>query len=389
MEQKILGKVLSQIKHGTLNITFWDGKKRSFGSGEPSVNVRIQNPGILQKAIKSPSLVFGEAYMNGDIELDSPLEDVITFAELNPISFRMGRQWGRLRGLNKNKKSKQAQYIAHHYDIGNDFYKLWLDATMNYSCAYFKSPEDSLETAQRQKTELILRKLQLKPGMSLLDIGSGWGYLLVTAAKQYKVKGLGVSLSHEQVQFAQALAKREGVDKLVTFRYLNYQDIPPQKKFDRVVSVGFFEHVGRDNLANYFTAVDRHLVSNGISVLHTITHQDESPSDPWIDKYIFPGGYIPSVRETTNLIAKHGFCQYDYENLGQHYGMTIERWLNSYEHNQSNVINMYDARFYRMWRLYLIGAMLTFKTGSAGLSQWTFKKGKDPAWPLTRQYLYK
>jgi cyclopropane-fatty-acyl-phospholipid synthase len=389
MEQKILSKVLSQIKHGSLRVTFWDGREQLFGSGDPGVAVRIQSPGILRKAIKNPSLIFGEAYVNGDIELGGSLEDVIKFAELNPVKLQLGRTASQLRGLNKNKKSKQAQYIAQHYDIGNDFYKLWLDPTLSYSCAYFRSPLDSLETAQRQKTEYILRKLQLKPGMELLDIGSGWGYLLVAAAKRYQITGLGVSLSREQVAYAQEFAKREGVDKLVTFKYLNYQDLPQHMEFDRVVSVGFFEHVGRNNLADYFAVVNRHLAPDGISVLHSITHQSESPSDPWIDKYIFPGGYIPSVRETTNLIAQHGFYQFDYENLGQHYGLTIERWLQSYEQNKSNVINMYDERFYRMWRLYLIGAMLAFTTGSASLSQWIFKKGQDPAWPLTREYLYK
>jgi cyclopropane-fatty-acyl-phospholipid synthase len=389
MEQKILTKVLSQIKHGTLHIIFWDGSEQSFGKGAPEISVHIKNSGILQKAVRNPSLVFGEAYMNGDIELRSPLEDVIAFAELNPMNLGLTNWLGRTYAHNKNKKTKQAKYIAHHYDIGNEFYKMWLDPTMNYSCAYFKSPKNSLETAQRNKTEHILRKLQLKPGMRLLDIGSGWGYLLVQAAKKYKVKGYGVTLSHEQVSFANELAKREGVDKLVTFKYLNYQDIPRTEKFDRVVSVGFFEHVGRDNLGDYFTAVSRHLVPNGVSVLHSITHKDESPSDPWIDKYIFPGGYIPSVRETTSLIAENGFYMYDYENLGQHYGMTIEHWLRSFERHKSAVIAMYDERFYLMWRLYLIGAMLTFKTGNASLSQWIFKNGKDPAWPLTREYLYK
>ena len=389
MEQKILSKVLSQVKHGSLHMTFWDGTQRHFGGGSPEVSIRLQNRGILSKAIRNPSLVFGEAYMNGDIEMASPLTDVMAFAELNPMNLEFGKRWGRGHGLNQNKKSKQAKYIAQHYDLGNDFYALWLDPTMTYSCAYFTSATVSLETAQHQKTEHLLSKLQLKPGMQLLDIGSGWGHLLVAAAKQYKIKGVGVSLSHEQVDYAQALAKREGVDKLVTFKYLNYQDIPKHQIFDRIVSVGFFEHVGRDNLANYFEALDRHLVPNGISVLHSITHQVESPIDPWIDKYIFPGGYIPSVRETTNLITQYGFCQYDYENLGQHYGLTIERWLSNYEHHKSKVISMYDERFYRMWRLYLIGAMITFKTGSSSLSQWIIKKGQDPAWPLTREYLYR
>jgi cyclopropane-fatty-acyl-phospholipid synthase len=388
MEQKILNKVLSQIRHGTLNVTFWDGRKESFGKGAPQVDIRINSSGILRKAIRNPSLVFGESYMNGDIELLSPLADMLELARLNPLNLEFGNLLGRMRGLNKNKKTNQAKYIAHHYDIGNEFYELWLDSTMSYSCAYFESPKDSLEKAQRQKTDHILRKLQLKPGMQLLDIGSGWGYLLVTAAKKYKVKGLGVSLSHEQVKFAQALAKREGVDKLVKFKYLNYQDIPSTKKFERIVSVGFFEHVGRNNLDNYFKALDRHLLPDGISVLHSISHKDESSTDPWVDKYIFPGGYLPSVRETTSLMANHDFYLFDYENLGQHYGMTIEKWLASYERNKSKITSMYDERFYRMWHLYLIVAMLTFKTGSSGLSQWTFKKGKNPSWPLTRKYIY-
>lgn len=389
MEQKIRSRILSQIKHGTLNITFWDGRKESYGHGPPRADICIKRQGILRRAIRNPSLVFGESYMNGDIELLSPLEDVLEFGRLNPVSLEVGSWLGKAHLRNKNKKSKQAKYIAHHYDIGNEFYKMWLDPTMSYSCAYFESAKDSLETAQRQKTEHILKKLQLEPGMKLLDIGSGWGYLLVTAAKKYGVKGLGVSLSREQVAFAQELAKSEGVAKLVKFKYMNYQDIPPKDKFERIVSVGFFEHVGRSNLSDYFTAINRHLLPDGISVLHSITHQDETPADPWIDKYIFPGGYIPSVRETTSLIAKHGFYMFDYENLGQHYGMTIEKWLEGFERNKSKVINLYDERFYRMWELYLIGAMMTFKTGSSSLSQWTFKNGKNPEWPLTRKHLYR
>jgi len=388
MERKILVKILSQIKHGTLHITFWDGKEETFGSGNPKVRIKINTPGILRKALRKPSLVIGEAYMNSDIELDSSLEDILEFAELNPLNLEIGNQLGKLKGLNKNKKTKQAKFIAHHYDVGNDFYKLWLDPSMSYSCAYFHSPKDSLETAQRQKIEHILRKLQLTKDTQLLDIGSGWGHLLIAAAKIYKTKGFGVSLSKEQVTYANKLAKSEGVDKLVQFKYMNYQDIPNKKQFDRIVSVGFFEHVGRGNLNDYFKVVDQHLAPNGISVLHSISHKDESPTDPWFDKYIFPGGYIPSVPETTSLIAKNGFYLFDYENLGQHYGMTVEKWLRAYQKNKSQVIDMYDERFYRMWELYLVGAMMTFKTGSSGLSQWTFKKGKDPTWPLTRAFLY-
>lgn len=388
MEQQILSTVLRQIKHGTLHVTFWDGKVRTFGNGKPEVNVTIKESGILKRALKDPSLAFGEAYVDGTIEINSPLDDAVKLAEMNPMKLYGGEAWRRMRQYNENKKPKQAEYIAHHYDRGNEFYKLWLDPTMSYSCAYFEKRTDSLETAQRQKTDHILRKLQLQPGMELLDIGSGWGFLLVEAAKKYKVKGLGVTLSKEQVGYAQDLAKREGVDSLVEFQYLNYQDIPKKDQFDRIVSVGFFEHVGRDNLADYFKILDRHLRPGEISVLHAITHREETPSDPWIDKYIFPGGYIPSVRETTSLIAQYGFTLFDYENLGQHYAMTIEKWRHNYEKSKDKVIALYGERFYRMWQLYLIGAMMTFKIGNAGLSQWTFKKGQDPTWPLTRAYLY-
>ncbi|MEO8105151.1 MAG: cyclopropane-fatty-acyl-phospholipid synthase family protein [Candidatus Saccharibacteria bacterium] len=389
MEQKILSTVLSQIKHGTLETTFWDGTTRTFGHGSPQVAVLLRTPGFLRRAVKNPSLAFGEAYINGDIEVVSPMEDVLKLAELNPLKLESGNRRRQLRGLNKNKKSNQAAFVAHHYDLGNEFYKLWLDSTMSYSCAYFKRHSDSLQTAQQQKTAHILRKLQLTAGSELLDIGSGWGYLLVSAAKLYGVRGLGISLSQEQVNYSQELAKHEHVENLVTFEYLNYQDIPKDKQFDRIVSVGFFEHVGRNNLADYFVALNRHLRPDGISVLHSITHQDESPSDAWIDKYIFPGGYIPSVRETTNLIAEHGFQMFDYENLGQHYGLTIDRWWRNYERNKSKIVKMYDEQFYRMWRLYLIGAMMAFKTGNASLSQWIFKQGQNPAWPLTREYLYR
>jgi cyclopropane-fatty-acyl-phospholipid synthase len=388
MEQKILQTVLSQINHGTLTVTFWDGTSQTFGNGKPAVTARIRDPNILKKALKSPSLAFGEAYMDGRIEI-SPLEDAVKLAELNPMRFGLSGTLKSLGKLHKNKKSKQAEYIAHHYDLGNDFYKLWLDPTMSYSCAYFHTLKDTLETAQRQKTTYLLRKLQLEPGMSLLDIGSGWGFLLIEAAKKYKITGLGVSLSKEQVAYAQNLAKHEGVADRVTFRYVNYSDIPRNELFDRIISVGFYEHVGKDNLADYFKVVDRHLKPGGISVLHSITHREESPTDPWIDKYIFPGGYLPSVRETTSLIANQGFYMFDYENLGQHYGVTIEKWRQNYEKHKAKVIALYDEKFFRMWQLYLIGAMTAFKVGSANLSQWTFKKGQDPSWPLTREYLYK
>lgn len=388
MEKRVLDALLSKIERGTLIITYWDGDVRKYGRGNPVGRLKVNNKSSLRLVLRGmPSVAIGEAYMNGDIEIEGSMTNLLKLADLN-ASILVPTRWRSFQGLHVNKKSTQAKFVQHHYDLGNDFYKLWLDPTMTYSCAYFHKKSDSLEQAQRQKLEHILKKLQLKPDMKLLDIGSGWGHLLVAAAKKYKVRGVGVSLSREQIKFSKQLAKREGVDKLVTFKLLNYLDLPPNQSFDRVVSVGFFEHVGYGNHSDYFEQVEKLLKSGGISVLHSITHQKESRTDPWIDKYIFPGGYIPSVRETTSLLPEYGFYLFDYENLGQHYGMTLERWWKAYEKHKTEVIDMYDERFYRMWRLYLVASMMAFKTGHTHLSQWTFKKGPDPSWPLTRKYLY-
>ncbi len=391
MEKKLINKLLMQLKHGTLSVTYWDGETKAYGQGLPKAHLTLNDRKLLRKIIKSPSLALGEAYMNGAIDVDEPLEDLLKLAELNPLNLNSGSTRAQLRHLNKNKKTAQADYIAHHYDVGNDFYKLWLDTeTMLYTCAYFKTPQDTLAQAQVQKVDHVLRKLQIESGQSLLDMGCGWGYLLLRAAEKHGATGLGVTLSREQHAYATAEAKRRGLDKQISFELLNYQDLlQRQQTYDRVVSVGLLEHVGRNNHQNYFDVVNHTLKDGGISVLHSITHQNESPSDAWIDKYIFPGGYIPSVREITSLMANNNFYIFDYENIGQHYAMTIDHWWQNFEAHKDEVITMYDERFYRMWQLYLIGALNTFRTGSAHLSQWVFKKGPDPSWQLTRGYLYK
>jgi cyclopropane-fatty-acyl-phospholipid synthase len=391
MEKRLITTLLKQLKHGTLKITYWDGETQTYGHGAPKAHITLNDRKVLRKMLKSPSLALGEAYMNGTIDIAEPFEDVLKLSELNPLDLSIGSVGKQLRRLTKNKRQAQAKQIAHHYDIGNEFYRLWLDKeTMLYTCAYFHTPKDTLAQAQRQKVDHVLRKLQIKPDQSLLDIGCGWGYLLLRAAEKYGAMGLGVTLSHEQQAYATAEAKKRGLDKQVKFELLNYQDLLERKRtFDRVVSVGILEHVGIGSHQIYFDVVNHTLKDGGISVLHSITHQDESPSDAWIDKYIFPGGYIPSVREITSLTTGSGFHIFDYENLGQHYALTLSHWWHNFEQHKDQVINMYDERFYRMWRLYLLGAMNTFKTGGASLSQWTFKKGSDPTWPLTREYLYK
>jgi cyclopropane-fatty-acyl-phospholipid synthase len=391
MEKRLITTLLKQLKHGTLTVTYWDGETQTYGHGAPAAHVILHDPKVFRKMLKSPSVALGEAYMNGDIGVEEPIENLLKLSELNSFKLSVTFPTKRLPRLNINKKQSQAKQIAHHYDVGNDFYRLWLDKeTMMYTCAYFHTRQDSLVQAQRQKVDHVLRKLQIQPGQSVLDIGCGWGYVLMRAAEKYGATGLGVTLSREQQSYATAEAKRRGLDKQVKFELLNYQDLLQRKQtYDRVVSIGILEHVGTGNHQTYFDVVNHTLKDGGVSVLHSITHQTESPTDPWIDKYIFPGGYIPSVREITSLMADNNFYMFDYENLGQHYALTLEHWWKNFEKHKDTVIKMYDERFYRMWRLYLIGSMNTFKTGNSHLSQWVFKKGQDPAWPLTREYLYK
>ncbi len=392
MEKRLISAILNQIKHGSIKLTYPDGETRTYGHGKPQAHVTLHSRKLLGALIKKgPSLAFGEAYMDGDIEIHEPFENLLKLSELNTLKLGVGSKRRQLKQLHKNKKDSQADYIAHHYDIGNDFYRLWLDnETMMYTCAYFHTKQDSLAKAQTQKVDHVLRKLQIERGQSVLDIGCGWGYILLRAAEKYGATGLGVTLSREQQAYATHEAKKRGLDKLVKFELTNYQDLLQRSDtYDRVFSVGILEHVGVGNHQTYFDVVKHTLKEGGVSVLHSITHQDESPSDAWMDKYIFPGGYIPSVREITSLMANNDFYIFDYENLGQHYALTCEYWWKNFEQHKDEVIKMYDERFYRMWRLYLIGSMTAFKTGSAHLSQWTFKKGRDPAWPLTREYLYK
>jgi cyclopropane-fatty-acyl-phospholipid synthase len=390
MERKALNNVLKHIKNGALRVTYWDDSDVIYGTGEPLVHVTIHSPKAVRAMMRRLTLGFGESYMNGLIDVDGPLDQINRLASQNKptLTFLKGLRW--VRAKNSNVRGRQRSQIAHHYDIGNNFYKMWLDDTMMYSCAYFKKPSNTLEQAQKQKVDHLLKKLQLKKNTSLLDIGCGWGTLLITAAKKYGVSGMGITLSKNQCDHARRAAKKAGVSKLVTFELMNYQDLAEQgKKFDRIVSVGMYEHVGRGNHSRYFKAIDTMLADNGLSVLHTITHTHETPTDPWIDTYIFPGGYIPSVRETVNKLPAYDFQLLDYENLRIHYAMTLDEWWRRFENHKTKVIKMYDEKFYRMWRLYLASSSAAFRYGDLNLSQFVFSKGNDNTLPLTRENLYK
>jgi cyclopropane-fatty-acyl-phospholipid synthase len=389
IEKRILHQILLQIKHGALKVTYWDGTTVTYGSGTEYNHLKVISPQAVRAILRSMSVGFGESYMNGLIDIEGPIENISKLTIENASAFSKLSLSRALARRNINVRDRQKSQIQHHYDLGNDFYKMWLDSSLTYSCAYFRTPKDSLELAQQQKVDHILRKLQLKKGMNLLDIGSGWGTLLIKAAKEYGITGLGITLSQQQFEHSNKAAKAAGVDDKVRFELINYQDLAERDiLFDRIVSVGMFEHVGRKNQDEYFKAVAKMLKPGAISVLHSITNRVETTVDPWIDKYIFPGGYIPATRQVVKTLPDHGFDLIDYENLRIHYAMTLEEWLGRFEKHKKEVLKMYDDRFYRMWRLYLGSSASSFRYGDLNLSQFVFTKGLNNTLPLTREFLY-
>lgn len=390
LKKQLLEAYLKKLKHGGVAIKYWDGDKQAYGPEKPYVTMHIKSPDVVQKMMRSPSLGIGESYAEGLIDVEGPLTDVVRIAIENPSRLKPLVRTLSSPKLHQNKRTHQKGYIAHHYDLGNDFYERWLDKQMLYTCAYYRSPNDTLEKAQEQKIDYVLKKLRLKKGQSLADLGCGWGTLLITAAKKYGATGIGVTLSEEQVRYANAAAKKAGVDKQVKFELLNYQELPERgEMYDRVVSVGMMEHVGRHNHHTYFETVDALLKPGGVSVAHFISQQKELPVDAWIDKYIFPGGYLPSVREITALLPKYDFRLTDYENLRPHYALTLHEWRKRFNKHQAWVEKKFDEKFYRMWDFWLACSEGSFKYGSIDLSHFVFTKGVTNDLPLTREDWYK
>lgn len=392
LEKALLDKKLRRIEYGGMAVTYWDGTTKVYGKHKkPVLHLTITDKKVVRAMSKNPSLGFGEAYMDGSLQIEGPIDQLVELAYLNAHVFDLKGASRAYKAHNQNRKHEQQKHISYHYDLGNGFYKLWLDSeTLGYTCSYYKKPTDSLEAGQKQKFDHVLNKLQINPGMELLDIGFGWGYLLIRAAKRFGVKGFGVSLSREQLAYARAWARKEKVDHLVTFELMNYQDLPKLKRqFDRIVSIGFFEHVGKESQDVYFKVVDKLLKPDGVSVLHSISQQYDAMPDPWLDKYIFPGYFVPSASRVFEQLAGSNFVVKDYENIGPHYIKTVGQWWERFEEHKDEVIDKYGERFYRMWRFYLGSCQGGLRAGDIHLSQWTFTRPPANDWPLTREHLYK
>ncbi|MDK0558198.1 cyclopropane-fatty-acyl-phospholipid synthase [Clostridium perfringens] len=390
INKNIVKSIAEHLSDRPFDLEYWDGEIIKYGEGEPEFKLIIKNFPSKKELLSDPSVALGEAYMKGDIDIEGDLQKFFESIIRNKDSFMNKNTVFRLASKIKAPSLiKSKKDIAHHYDIGNDFYSLWLDKTMSYSCGYFKNPTDTLYDAQMNKIHHILKKLNLKEGQHLLDIGCGWGYLIIEAAKLYKVKALGITLSEEQFKKAKERIKQEGLEDLVDVQLMDYRNLEKSNlEFDRIVSVGMAEHVGHANLPLFFKNVDSVLKESGLFLLHNITNLVETEGNKWITTYIFPGGYLPTLREELNIAADINFRTLDVESLRLHYMKTLEEWCKNFMNHLDEERHMFDDEFLRMWHLYLATCAAAFHYWDIDIHQILFSKGINNTLPMTRKYLY-
>ena len=376
-----------------------DAYSREHIIGKPKkkipIKLKILDKALHYKLLILPDLYLGEAYANGSIVIeDGSLTEFLEIAmknigrgDTNNFAKIIKKILGTYRYLtNYNLIKKSKSNIAHHYDISEKLYDLFLDENRQYSCAYFKNESDSLEVAQKNKIDHIIKKLNLKPNQRVLDIGSGWGTLAIEIAKKSKCEVLGITLSENQLEHSKKKLKELNLENQVRFELKDYREL--NEKFDRVVSVGMFEHVGRKFYKRYFNKVSELLNDDGIALIHTIGSVSP-PRDPhpWITKYIFPGGYTPSLSEVSLPIEKSGLVISDMEVLRMHYSHTLRHWKNRFLGKKEQVLEKFDEKFIRMWEFYLAGCEMAFKWGDQVVFQFQLSKELTSV-PNTRDYIY-
>ena len=362
---------------------------------EKPITLRLLDKKLHYKLLFYPDLYFGEAYTDGTAKIENgSLTDFLEIAlknigrnQTNILSQILNKLRGTYRYLtNFNVTKKSKKNVAHHYDISDDLYDLFLDPKRQYSCAYFKNENDSLETAQNNKIDYIIKKLNLKPNQKVLDIGCGWGSLAIEIAKKSQCEVTGITLSENQYKYSIHKAKELNVENQVQFKLIDYRQL--NEKFDRIVSVGMFEHVGRKYYKTFFNQINKLLNDTGIALIHTIgsVNQPRDPQ-PWITNYIFPGGYTPSMSEIIAPIEKSGLIISDIEVLRMHYSHTLRNWKQRFLDNKSKVLTMFDENFFRMWEFYLTSCEMVFKWNDQVVFQ--FQLSKDlTSLPTTRDYIY-
>jgi cyclopropane-fatty-acyl-phospholipid synthase len=388
----LLGKL---IEHGTLTVAWPDGKTSVYGAGGPRATVKLHGRWTPWTVGYNPELAFGEAYMNGRLTVEEgTLADVLEILISNTGDLRLPRLLRLERALRRcrrpiaqfNRATRARKNVAHHYDLSGALYDLFLDADRQYSCAYFNEPKLTLEAAQAAKKRHIAAKLKLdRPGLTILDIGSGWGGLGIELARETNADVLGVTLSTEQLGLANQRADAAGLAEHCRFELKDYRSI--EGPFDRIVSVGMFEHVGVKFFDTFFAKLRELLVPDGVALLHTIGLTDgPGATNPWIAKYIFPGGYTPALSEVTASIERAGLFVTDVEILRLHYAETLKEWRVRFRKNWAKAAALYDERFCRMWEFYLTSAEMTFRYDHLVVFQIQLAKRIETL-PMTRDYM--
>ena len=374
-----------------------DSKKYIIGTPQKKIPItlKILNKRLHYKLLFRPDLYFGEAYSDGEIIIENgTLTDFLDLVlmnigrgELNFFSQLINKLSGSYRYLtNFNFIKKSKMNVAHHYDLSDRLYDLFLDPKKQYSCAYFKNEKDTLEDAQNNKIQHIIKKLDIQPNQKILDIGCGWGSLAIDIAKSTNCEVTGITLSENQLDYCVKKVKEFNLENQVKFKLMDYREL--NEKFDRIVSIGMFEHVGRKFYKKFFNQIEKLLTDTGISLIHTIGSVNP-PRDPhpWITKYIFPGGYTPSLSEVTTPIEKAGLIVSDIEVLKLHYSHTLRHWKENCIKNKKQIVEMYDEKFFRMWVFYLTGCEIAFKWGDQVVYQFQLTKSYTST-PITRDYIY-
>ena len=391
-ERWLVAKLMRMAGSPPIQFRLWNGEVIDPGDQEPRFTLHLKDPKALYTLVSNPNLAFGDLYSAGRLDVDGDLPELM---EALYRSVHQARQkWPRwLEALWRNHSpratglSEARENIHHHYDLGNAFYQLWLDqAEMQYTCAYYETPDLTLEQAQLAKLEHVCRKLRLKPGMTVVEAGCGWGGLARYMARHYGVKVHAYNISREQLAYAREQARAQELDHLVEYVEDDYRNI--QGQYDAFVSVGMLEHVGKENYQALSELIRRSLKPDGLALLHSIGRNRPMLMNAWIEKRIFPGAYPPSIGEFMTICEHGDFSVLDVENLRLHYAQTLSHWMDRFNASADEVTTMYDEHFTRAWRMYLAGSIAAFRAGSLQLFQVVFSHGDTNRLPQSRQDLY-
>ncbi|AOY89807.1 cyclopropane-fatty-acyl-phospholipid synthase [Marinobacter salinus] len=391
-ERWLVAKLMRMAGSPPVRFRLWNGELIDIGDQEARFTIHLSDPKALYSLVTNPNLAFGDLYSAGRLEVEGDLPDLMeTLYRAVHAARQKWPKWLEALWRNHNPRptgiAEAKENIHHHYDLGNEFYQLWLDhAAMQYTCAYYERPELTLEQAQLAKLEHVCRKLRLRPGMTVVEAGCGWGGLARYMARHYGVRVDAYNISKEQLTYAREQARKENLDQLVNFIEDDYRNINGQ--YDAFVSIGMLEHVGKENYLALSELIKRSLKPDGIALLHSIGRNRPMLMNAWIEKRIFPGAYPPSIGEFMEICEHGDFSVLDVENLRLHYAQTLTHWMERFSSNEEEVSTMYDEHFTRAWRMYLAGSIAAFRAGSLQLFQVVFTHGDNNRLPQNRQDLY-